>query len=323
MQRLDGHWVAKRIGILEHYKSMTVSEIVLFDAYLLLANKQTWECWRTIRQLEAILPMKRHTIMNAKRSLIERGWITKVNQTGVFIPKLYRYSDETVQDGQQMVQKGQHSSHLENEHQVHLGQQKVQNGQRPVQNGQQKVPFGTTIIEDESIIENDSLLLGCTRSEISEKGNPPEATPSDLPPTAPPVSAQERQYLNCLKSVPGYPFNFEKDFLFIRDLLVDFPSLDLEKEIKGWKTWLLDRRLKGRINYRSRLRRWLMNSERYKEERHGRGRGSQPEAHGEARGRRGGRKGFDLPSEYPVDVTSGPDEEDQGKGGDEGAYEAG
>jgi len=317
MQRLDGHWVAKRIGILEHYKSMTVSEIVLFDAYLLLANKQTWECWRTIRQLEAILPMKRHTIMNAKRSLIERGWITRVNQTGVFIPKLYRYSDDMVQDGQQMVQKGQHSSPLENEHQVHLGQQKVQNGQRPVQNGQQKVPFGTTIIEDESIIENDSLLLGCTRTEITPKDVPPPETSF----ASRSMSEGERRYLHLLKSVPDYPFNFEKDLPFIRDLLVDFPSLDLEKEIKGWKTWLLDRRPKGKINYRSRLRRWLTNSERYKEERHGRGRGSQPEAHGEERGRQGGRKGFDLPSEYPVDVTSGPDEEDQGKGGDEGPIE--
>ena len=65
MQRLDGHWVAKRVGILDHYKGMTLSEIVLFDAYLLLANKQTWECWRTIRQLEEILPMNKYNPVEA------------------------------------------------------------------------------------------------------------------------------------------------------------------------------------------------------------------------------------------------------------------
>jgi hypothetical protein len=321
MRKFEGLWVVKRVGILDHYKDMTLAEIVLFDAYLLLANKQTWECWATIQQLEEMLPMARRTIIYAKKRLVERGWIEAVGKSGIFIPKLFRYEDE-VQNGHPKVQNG-HSSYPEElsgkvqnshrkVHQVHHG---VQNSHRKVQN----VPLIYINREE----KNNNLLLGCTRSEISEKGNPPEATPFDPPPTAPPVSAQERQYLNLLKSVPDYPFNFEKDLPFIRDLLVDFPSLDLEKEIKGWKTWLLDRRPKGRINYRSRLRRWLTNSERYKEERHGRGRGSQPEAHGEERGRQGGRKGFDLPSEYPVDVTSGPYEEDQGKGGDEGAHEAG
>jgi hypothetical protein len=47
------------------------------------------------------------------------------------------------------------------------------------------------------------------------------------------MSEWERRYLHLLKSVPDYPFNFEKDLPFIRDLLVDFPSLDLEKEIKA------------------------------------------------------------------------------------------
>lgn len=302
MHRLDGHWVAKRVGILEHYKSMTISEIVLFDAYLLLANKQTWECWRTVRQLEEMLPMKRRTIINAKRSLVERGWITKINQTGVFIPKLYRYSEDMVQKGQQMVQKGQHSSSSENGRKVHLGQQKVQNGQQPVQNGQQKVPFGTTIIEDENIIEDDSLLLGSHQ-------------------------LLERPYLHLLKSIPDYPFSFEKDLSFIRDLLVDFPALDLEKEIKDWKTWLLDKKLKGKINYRSRLRRWLTNSMKYMEgKQHGKQghHGGQPEAHGEKRdlpvpGRHPGRKGFDLPSDFPIDAGGGFDEKNQGKAGGHGA----
>jgi hypothetical protein len=323
MHRLDGHWVAKRVGILEHYKSMTISEIVLFDAYLLLANKQTWECWRTVRQLEEMLPMKRRTIINAKRSLVERGWITKINQTGVFIPKLYRYSEDMVQDGQQMVQKGQHSSSSENGRMVHLGQQKVQNGQQPVQNGQQKVPFGTTIIEDESIIEDDTLLLRSGKSEISGLCKPDLPLQSEISGADPP----ERPYLHTLKSIPDYPFSFEKDLSFIRDLLVDFPALDLEKEIKDWKTWLLDRKLKGKINYRSRLRRWLTNSMKYMEgKRHGKQghHGGQPETHGEKRclpvpGGHTGRKGFDLPSDFPIDAGARLDEENRGAAGGHGA----
>ena len=294
MQRLDGHWVAKRVGILEHYKSMTLAEIVLFDAYLLLANKHTWECWRTVRQLENLLPMKRHTIINAKRSLVKRGWIKKINRTGVFIPKLYRYLSDVVQNGQRAVQNGQHSSCTENDQMVHMGQQKVQNGQRAVQNGQHKVPFGTTIIEDGSIIEDDNILLGGPENlEISGLCKLPE---------------EDRLYLNTLKSIPNYPFNFARDLSFIRDLLVDFPNLDLEQEIKDWKTWLLDRKLKGNINYRSRLRRWLKNSLKYKEEQDGKYRNNRSQS--SPYEKKKGRKGFDLPSAYPIDSGGICHEED-------------
>jgi hypothetical protein len=300
MQRLNGHWVAKRVGILDHYKSMTLAEIVLFDTYLLLANKKDWQCWRTIRQLEALLPMKRHTIISAKKALIDKGWITKINQTGVFIPKLYRYSGDMVQMGQQKVQNGQHSSPEEDDRMVHLGQQKVQNGQQGVQNGQQKVRFGTTIIEDEYIIEDDYLLSRSQNPDISGSGelllsHPDEANSGQG------GQILERSYLHLLKSISAYPFDFQKDLAFIRDLLVDFPTLDLAKEIKDWKTWLLDNKLKGKINFRSRLRKWLSKSVGYMEEqghaKHGR-HGGQRETHGEKRG----RKGFDLPSDYPIDA---------------------
>ena len=119
--------------------------------------------------------MKRRTIIDAKRSLVEKGWITKINRTGVFIPKLYRYADDVVQSGQQKVQDGQHPSFSDNDRIVHSGQQKVQDGQQEVQYGQHKVPFGPTIIEEDSIIEDDSILLG----------------PPHLP---------ERPYLHLLKS---------------------------------------------------------------------------------------------------------------------------
>jgi hypothetical protein len=130
------------------------------------------------------------------------------------------------------------------------------------------------------------------------------------------LSEEERLNLHLLKSIPDYPFNFEKDLSFIRDLLTDFPELDIHKEIKNWKTWLLDKNLKGKINYRSRLRRWLTNSIKYTEEKAHEKRGynsGQSEAYGKKRGVVGhpGRKGFDLPSDYPIDAGDESAGEDQ------------
>ena len=79
-------------------------------------------------------------------------------------------------------------------------------------------------------------------------------------------SKKERLYLNFLKSIPDYPFNFAKDLSFLRDLIVDFPTIELIEDLKKWKTWLLDKNLKGKVNYRSRLRKWLLNSRKFKEE---------------------------------------------------------
>ena len=297
MQRLDGHWIAKRVGILEHYKSMTLAEIALFDAYLLLANKQTGECWRSIRQLEGMLPMKKDTIIRAKKALIERGWIQKVGQTGVFIPKLYRYS-EVVGNGEQKVGNIDFSSRTGKRQKSHLGEQKVENIDQVVGNGEQKVAFGGTIIEEGIIIEDDNILCMSKNPENSE------------------LCKLELRYLHLLKSIPNYTFNFEKDLSFIRDLLTDFPELDILKEIRNWKTWLLDKNLKGKINYRSRLRRWLQNSIRYTEEKAHEKRGynsGQSEAYGKKRGVVGhpGRKGFDLPSDYPIDAGDESAGEDQ------------
>ena len=302
MQKLTGHWVAKRTGILEHYKSMTLAEIVLFDAYLLLANKQTWECWRSIRQLEKLLPMKRHTIIKAKRALIDRGWIQKINQTGVFIPKLYRYSHEVLQTGQHSVANGTTSG----PNGTTLDERGGANGTTEsavwdngvVQTGQQKVPFGTTIIEDGIIIEDDYLLGRSEKPENARLCQP--AQPNSA------LSQQDRLYLSLLKNISSYPFNFERDLAFIRDLLVDFPTLDLEQEIKAWKVWLLDKNLKGKINYRSRLRRWLKNSIRYRKEKQYEQTAKTPTACGSRpEEQKKGRKGFDLPSDYPIDVGPG------------------
>ena len=94
MQKLDGHWVAKRIGIIEHYKNMTAHEIALFDVYCLLANKETFYCYRTLSQLEEILGWDRKTIIKARKGLEKIGFIEMRGKTGVYIPKLIKFVNE-------------------------------------------------------------------------------------------------------------------------------------------------------------------------------------------------------------------------------------
>jgi len=120
MSKLAGHWVAKRVGIVEHYKNMTLGEIVLFDVYLLLANKETWECWIQIDELVKIIPMCRRTIMYSKRHLLKRGWIRKIGKSGIWIAKLFRYDE-------------------------HKEGSKVQNEPRKVQNEPRKVQNNTLV----------------------------------------------------------------------------------------------------------------------------------------------------------------------------------
>lgn len=70
----------------------------------------------------------------------------------------------------------------------------------------------------------------------------------------------ERIILQTLKSVPDYPFNYEKDLEFIRALFVDFPSLDILEQTKAWSTWLIGKPLKKNSNPRSQIRNWCKNA---------------------------------------------------------------
>lgn len=74
------------------------------------------------------------------------------------------------------------------------------------------------------------------------------------------ITSEEREILNFLKGISGYPFNFELDLEFLRTLWVDFPGIKILEELKKWKVWLLDneKKLRGKkVNYRSRFRNWL------------------------------------------------------------------
>ena len=115
---------------------MTVGEIVLFDVYLLLANKNTWECWLTIRQIQKLVPIKKRTIIRAKKQLIERGWIKKIGKSGIWIAKLFRF------DNFDKVPNGEQNNIIDQKRKVPNGERKVPNGE------QQSAKWGTTSIID-------------------------------------------------------------------------------------------------------------------------------------------------------------------------------
>ena len=275
--KLHGHWIAKRTGILAHYKCMTMAEIILFDVYLLLANKESWECWLTVKQLMEILPIKKDTILRAKKGLLNKGWIQRVNRTGVFIPKLFRYIDSESRKVDNIDQK---VDNIDQETNSNI--QKVDNIDQTVDNIDQKVGNIDQKVDNIDLSNNkknkNNILF--KNSENAGLGNLLE-------------SDSARHSLHLLKSIQGYPFDYKKDLTFIQDLLIDFPSADINSNIKDWKVWLLDNPLKGKINYRSRLRKWIQNSIRYKS---GKGYGKI-----ELNKDKADRKGFDLPSNYPID----------------------
>ena len=74
------------------------------------------------------------------------------------------------------------------------------------------------------------------------------------------LAESERLILQTFKSVPDYPFNYEKDLEFIRALFVDFPSLDILEQVKAWSTWLIGKPLKKNSNPRSQIRNWCKNA---------------------------------------------------------------
>jgi len=71
-----------------------------------------------------------------------------------------------------------------------------------------------------------------------------------------PITEDERAVLNQLKSINSYPYDFTKDLAFIRELSVDYPTVDLLKESKNYATWLMDNPIKKKSNPRLQFRKW-------------------------------------------------------------------
>lgn len=69
-------------------------------------------------------------------------------------------------------------------------------------------------------------------------------------------------YLNT--EFDGYPYEREKDNKYFKNLIWDFPMLDIEEELKQYHAWVLDQPSWKKISYRSRFRQWLKRSFEYR-----------------------------------------------------------
>jgi hypothetical protein len=58
----------------------------------------------------------------------------------------------------------------------------------------------------------------------------------------------------------GYPYEWDKDSKYFEKLLLEFPELDVEEELKQYHAWILDQPSWKKISYRSRFRQWLKRS---------------------------------------------------------------
>jgi len=79
----------------------------------------------------------------------------------------------------------------------------------------------------------------------------------------PDITESERKMLSILANVKNYPFDYEKDLKYIRQLLVDFPTLDMHEQLKSWSTYKLDRPLEAKSNPRSQIRTWCQKAEQW------------------------------------------------------------
>lgn len=99
-----------------------------------------------------------------------------------------------------------------------------------------------------SVLENRESVLGTRGTEgCGEPNSPPplpDATPTEL------------AILHELKNVANYPFDYQKDLEHVRNLMTDYPELNLLAEAKKWRTYKRDKPLKPKSNARLQLRNW-------------------------------------------------------------------
>ena len=80
------------------------------------------------------------------------------------------------------------------------------------------------------------------------------------------TTSEEREILSVLKSIELYPFDFEKDLQFIRDLATDYPSLDLLYQVKKWRDYKRDKPLAKKSSPRAQLRNWMNKADEWRNE---------------------------------------------------------
>ena len=84
----------------------------------------------------------------------------------------------------------------------------------------------------------------------------PSVSTDALPANIDPVATDVLLYLR--DKLPGYTFQLALDTEFVRELLDDFPDVDVLEEIKTFR-WYFDREL-AKKNHRASIRRWLANT---------------------------------------------------------------
>jgi hypothetical protein len=80
------------------------------------------------------------------------------------------------------------------------------------------------------------------------------------------VSKTNRQILDELKRVKGYPYKFETDLELIERLTNEFPKVDVLSVVKKWATGKYDKPLKKNSNPRLQIRNWVEKQEEWRKE---------------------------------------------------------
>ena len=129
--------------------------------------------------------------------------------------------------------------------------------------GQSSVNDSPTFPADSLKLIPDSFNLGTeggSGGNDNSRKQPPQTS-------SPNTTIEERKALNTLSQVENYPFDYEKDLQFIRDLSVEFPEIDICEEIKKWRTYKIDKPLKKKSNPRLQLRNWMAKAVEFLHER--------------------------------------------------------
>ena len=77
------------------------------------------------------------------------------------------------------------------------------------------------------------------------------------------IANNEQQILNIFQKIKNYPFDFDRDLEYIRELADEYPDANLLDQAKRWKIYKLDNPLKENHNPRSQFHKWVKNRKNY------------------------------------------------------------
>ena len=120
--------------------------------------------------------------------------------------------------------------------------------------------------EDRREVEEKGRGMGEPKTEEHDQQDVAETERQPPPEPLPEHTQTEREILKELKAVPGYPYAFLQDLDYIRNLMVEFPSLDLLTEARRWRTYKRDRPLKPKSNARLQFRNWCEKAAQWQQE---------------------------------------------------------